>query len=218
MWKRIPKEVATQPLTGVYSDWKPILSVEGYHQCVYCFVNETYFGGVRNFHVEHYKPKTKFIPLTNVYSNLFYACSICNTFKSDDWPNEPDMDYDKAFYPNPSIVNYSDIFEIEHGTHIIKGKNFTSTYLVNRLFLNRKQLVIYRKTNFVEEMYKIEIERVKKIKDFLFDRITISKSSLERGKCVDYLKKFEQLTSNLETVYKKKNSTVPYAREDIERK
>lgn len=116
MWKRIPKEVAIQPLQGIYSDWKPALSVEGYHQCVYCFVSETYFGGIRNFHVEHYRPKTKFIPLTNVYSNLFYVCSICNSFKSDDWPNEPDTDYTKPFYPDPSIVDYCELFDIEENT------------------------------------------------------------------------------------------------------
>lgn len=218
MWKRIPKEVATQPVTGSYSDWKPELSVEGYHQCVYCFINETYFGGIRNFHVEHYKPKAKFIPLTNVYSNLFYVCSICNSFKSDDWPNEPNLDFDKPFYPDPSSVDYCDIFDLEEGTHLIKGKNFTSKYLVNKLFLNRKQLVIYRKTNFVENKYKTEIERVKKIKDLLFDKITILESSIERKECVDYLKKYEELTSNLETIYRKKDSTIPYTREDIERK
>lgn len=33
-WKRIPKENSSQPSTGTYKDWKELLSVEGFHQCV----------------------------------------------------------------------------------------------------------------------------------------------------------------------------------------
>lgn len=83
--------------------------------------------------------------------------------------------------------------------------------------MNRKQLVIYRKTNFAEQKYKREIERVKKVKDILFDRITISENSTQRKEYVDYLRRFDQLINNLEAIYKKKDSTIPYMRQDIER-
>lgn len=212
MWKRIPKEVATVPTTGGYSDWKPNLSVEGFHQCVYCFVNESYFGGIRNFHVEHYRPKKKFEALTNVYSNLFYACSICNSFKSDDWPNEPNFEYNISFYPDPSIVDYSEIFEIDMVTFYVKGKNVTTEYIVNKLFLNRKQLVIYRKTNFVKDKYTLEIERSKRFKEILFKKIS-AESDIHN--CISYLRRYENILPNLETVYRKKESTIPYTREDI---
>ncbi|WP_411897486.1 HNH endonuclease [Elizabethkingia occulta] len=212
MWKRIPKEVATPPTTGGYSDWKPNLSVEGFHQCVYCFVNESYFGGIRNFHVEHYRPKKKFEALTNVYSNLFYACSICNSFKSDDWPNEPNFEYNISFYPDPSIVDYSEIFEIDMVTFYVKGKNVTTEYIVNKLFLNRKQLVIYRKTNFVKDKYTLEIERSKRFKEILFKKIS-AESDIHN--CISYLRRYENILPNLETVYRKKESTIPYTREDI---
>ena len=91
-WFRIPKESSPLPKSGkYYSDWKEDLSKEGKEQCVYCSVNINTFGGIRNFHVEHYRPKAKdkFPHLEHVYSNLFFACSICNGFKSDDWKNEP---------------------------------------------------------------------------------------------------------------------------------
>lgn len=72
-WKRIPKENSSQPSTGTYKDWKELLSVEGFHQCVYCSISEAEFGGIRNFHVEHYKPKSlpAFASLVNTYTNLF---------------------------------------------------------------------------------------------------------------------------------------------------
>ncbi|UKB79560.1 HNH endonuclease [Chryseobacterium sp. MEBOG07] len=201
MWKRIPKEVSTCPTEGIYSDWKPNLSVEGYHQCVYCFVSETYFGGIRNFHVEHYRPKKKFEELTNDYKNLFYACSICNSFKSEDWPNEPNAEYDIAFYPNPSVIDYSEIFEIDANSFDITGNNFTSRYLVNRLFLNRRQLIVYRKSNFVEEKYRTEIERAGQIKELLFRKIEQQKNPTQ---CVGYLRKFEEILNRLQSVYRKK--------------
>ncbi len=214
MWKRIPKEVSIAPNSGMYSDWKPDLSVEGYHQCVYCFIGEPHFGGIRNFHVEHYRPKKKFVDLTNDYKNLFYACSICNTFKSEDWPNEPNTDYDIAFYPNPSLVDYGEIFQINTTTFYVEGKNFTAKYLVNKLFLNRRQLVVYRKVNFADNKYKLEIERVKKIKETLFQKISATDNIQE---CVDYLRKYELILNNLEETYRKKDSTMPYTRADITR-
>lgn len=214
MWKRIPKETSIAPLSGTYSDWKPNLSVEGYHQCVYCFIGEPHFGGIRNFHVEHFRPKKKFEELTNDYKNLFYACSICNTFKSEDWPNEPNNTYDIAFYPDPSLVDYGEIFQINSDTFYVEGKNFTAKYLVNKLFLNRRQLVVYRKVNFADDKYKIEFERVKKLKESLFKKISATDSIQE---CVNFLRKYESILNNLEEVYRKKNSTMPYTRTDISR-
>jgi hypothetical protein len=70
-WRRIPKEKYQAPQKGTYSDWKPQLAKEGFQQCVYCAVGEPAFGGFRNFHVEHYRPKKKFAQLENDYANLF---------------------------------------------------------------------------------------------------------------------------------------------------
>ncbi len=103
-WKRVPKENCKQPTTGTYSDWKEILAEEGFHQCVYCAIPEPRFGGIRNFHVEHYRPKSlkRFQKLTNDIRNLYFACAICNTFKGDDWPAEPDAQFHSHCFPDPS--------------------------------------------------------------------------------------------------------------------
>ena len=60
-----PKEKTQQPTKGKYSDWKEILAEEGFNQCVYCAIPDACFGGIRNFHVEHYRPKSKFKKLEN---------------------------------------------------------------------------------------------------------------------------------------------------------
>ncbi|MBA4252155.1 MAG: HNH endonuclease [Legionella sp.] len=146
-WKRVPKNSSYQPASGVYSDWKELLSIEAEHLCVYCSIHESSMGGVRNFHVEHFRPKSKFENLVNIFSNLFYACPICNVFKSNDWPHEPDGDnYLRVIcYPDPSIVNYADIFEVNLNTGLIEGKYTSAKYIQNKLYLNRPQLIIDRK-------------------------------------------------------------------------
>src|SRR5690606_2049579 len=105
-----------------YSDWKPELAREGFHQCVYCTISDASFGGIRNFHVEHYKPKglAQFAHLENDFSNLFYACAICNTFKSDDW-TDPVDDYSVGCYPDPSKKSYAELFNVDYSSAVVDG-------------------------------------------------------------------------------------------------
>ncbi|MBI1765278.1 MAG: hypothetical protein HYR56_28015 [Acidobacteria bacterium] len=150
-WKRISKENTQQPASGTYNDWKEFLANEGFNQCVYCAIHEAAFGGQRNFHVEHYRPKSKFASLVNDIFNLYYACAICNVFKSDDWPSEPCADHSLIFYPNPSEVDYDTLFDIDLNTGLVSGKFVVSRYLVEQLHLNRDQLVLERRTFFIYE-------------------------------------------------------------------
>ncbi len=143
-WRRIPKEKCVQPHTGTYRDWKEILAIEGFFQCVYCAIHESCFGGTRNFHVEHYRPKSKFKKLENNIRNLFYACPVCNTFKGDDWPGEPNKDFASPSYPNPSEVDYCEIFEVFE-TGELNPRNVAAAYMAEKINLNRPQLVIERR-------------------------------------------------------------------------
>ena len=152
-WKKIDKTGTVQPTTGKYVDWKQIIADEGQHQCVYCAIHDATFGGVRNFHVEHYRPKSnpQFAALINDIANLFYACPICNTFKSNDWPSEPLDDHSTDAYPNPATVDYCDLFDVDDAGGIIQGKYRAARYLVERLYLNRPQLIMERRLNAVLE-------------------------------------------------------------------
>jgi hypothetical protein len=163
-WFRIPKELSTQPKVGNYRDWKEELSIEGKNQCVYCSINTNSFGGIRNFHVEHYRPKSKdkFPELTDKFYNLFFACSICNGFKSDDWPNEPSKKLDNESYPDPSKIDYSNIL-YWNKQFLIESEHFTGRYIVQKLFLNRPQLVLERKSYYLHEELRIESEKLKNV-------------------------------------------------------
>jgi hypothetical protein len=144
-WKRIPKENAEQPAAGGYRNWKQQIANEGFNQCVYCAIHEASFGGIRNFNVEHYKPKSKYGDLVDDIQNLYYACPICNTFKSNDWPADPAADFSNLSYPDPSKVDYSEIMEFDQETGLVKGKYVAGVYIITKLNLNRGQLVLERK-------------------------------------------------------------------------
>lgn len=142
-WFRVDKDGTPQP-NGAYKQWKDIVRQECKYQCVYCAINEGSFGGVRNFHLDHYRPKNLFVALENVIANIFYACSICNSFKGADWPGEPMLDFSNYCYPDPSKVDYSTIL-IEGDCGVVKSELVSGKYMVERLYINRPQMVMLRR-------------------------------------------------------------------------
>jgi hypothetical protein len=56
--------------------------------------------GIGAFSVEHYKPKGRFPKNACDYSNLFYSCSQCNSFKGEFWPKPSDRALGSVI-PNP---------------------------------------------------------------------------------------------------------------------
>lgn len=145
MWFRIPKEAVTEPIVGTHRDWKEQLAEEGRHQCVYCAIAEAAFGGFRNFHVEHYRPKSIFPDLIDEYANVFYCCAICNSFKGGDWPGEPQEDGSAPAYYDPSQVDLSDVFEVAPDSLRVSAHSVAGEYMLERLYLNRPQLVLERR-------------------------------------------------------------------------
>jgi hypothetical protein len=143
-WFQIDKRGAVQPQQGPYRVWKPQIRREGRYQCVYCAIKEQQFGGLRNFHVEHYRPRKHFPQLTEDIVNLFYACGICNSFKGGSWPSEPDADHSVAAFPCPADVDYSDILNIEDDYTLVSSVR-AGCFLIERLYLNRPQLIYTRR-------------------------------------------------------------------------
>lgn len=142
-WPRILKPTPL-PKGKQYRKWKEALAAESNHQCVYCAIPENRFGGSWNFHVEHFRPKSRFGTLTHNYGNLYYACAICNVHKGDRWPGEPTRNLDSKTFIEPSIHDYNDNFKVNSLCHV-KGENTAACYTVERVFLNRPQLINERR-------------------------------------------------------------------------
>ena len=78
------------PTGDNWSQHKQDLKEDFHHHCGYCGS----YDGFRHtyFEVDHFIPKTFFLPLGNIsatqYSNLVYSCKFCNNFKSSKWPSQ----------------------------------------------------------------------------------------------------------------------------------
>ncbi|MFB9080228.1 HNH endonuclease [Flavobacterium procerum] len=201
-WKIIVKSPENLLTERLYQECKEDLSREAEHRCIYCCIHESRFGGIRNFHVEHYKPKSKYDKLKNTYSNLFYSCSICNCFKGNDWPNDPDDVYEKPFYPDPLIVNYSDYMMVDYETGFVEGLRKTTKYVVEKLYLNRPQLVNERKFFGLMEKMRLNYQLLENIE------LRMSNASQEERirvmdlfiKATSAMREISQLQIKLQTV------------------
>jgi hypothetical protein len=211
-WKKINKDKSIQPRTGKYGDWKEILKKEGYDQCVYCSIHDSRLGGPRNFTVEHYKPKSKFSSLENDIKNLYYACCICNSFKGDDWPNNEDSSFDIIGYPNPSKIDYSELFEKITENCKVKGKYAISKYIIIKLYLNRPQLLMDRRLN----MLKI---KEKKVNEKLMSQMNQLKILAQNGNsaAINFLVEIVIMINNVKTTIQNTYNTTPYTLTDIKR-
>lgn len=85
------------PDPGPFADhrsYKVHLQREFRRKCVYCRIADG-FKGYEGFGVDHYLPRSKFPGLVVAWSNLFYACNVCNAWKGES------VSLPERFLPNP---------------------------------------------------------------------------------------------------------------------
>jgi uncharacterized protein (TIGR02646 family) len=128
------------------------------HRCAYCDDPDTYGGGYRAYHVEHFAPKEKFPTLRFNYDNLLYSCPWCNRAKWDIWPSDdPEInivgeegfvdpcteEYDKHFErrPDGSIEGITPLGKYMHRTLQLYLKRHAIVHNVERLRRKREELV-----------------------------------------------------------------------------
>ncbi len=211
-WTRIDKAHSLKPQRGTYQDWKPQLAREGNDRCVYCAIHDAELGGQRNFHVEHYKPKSKpeFAHLTNHYDNLFYACALCNTFKSDSWFSATDGDWSVIHYPNPSLYNYGDFFEISEDVFTLIGNNLVGTFLIQRLHLNRFQLIHFRRYEYSLDKSNEILEATSEVREELEPLIKNGEDTAFK-----HYQKITKLREEILFLYKEKLGRTFYAPDEL---
>jgi hypothetical protein len=188
---------------------KEFLRQEGGLRCVYCAIHENALGGVQGFHVEHYKPKKRFPALINTLSNLFYSCPICNRFKSSDWPAEPKKKFGNSSYPNPSQIDYSILFEVDDKSGSVKGRFVASRYIVERLYLNRPQLILERRQYSMDEELDLLNQRNKELIEKL--------KAKNDKKSLAYLAKLADFSTKLNTLFLALKKIPSYEISDVSR-
>jgi 5-methylcytosine-specific restriction endonuclease McrA len=207
LWRKVSKIGVRKPKKGnTYRDWKPHLAKEGHHQCVYCAIHESRFGGQRNFHVEHFRPKSRFEKLENNYQNLFYACAICNSFKGDDWPGEPARNHAKLAYPEISTIELTRWINVDWLSGFADGRVTSTRYLVERVYLNRPQLLLERRATHLRH----------KFRDFKVFATRATRQLIKEGN-VPLLGELAVALANVATAFDTFSTVIPYAPHDVTR-
>jgi hypothetical protein len=101
--KTAPRRSYTGMELPNYRDYKESLSKDFNERCGYTDCPHFWFGGKRNFQIDHFQPISKHPELETKYFNLVYSCSYVNRAKSNDVGNyiDPcDTDYNEHFYRN----------------------------------------------------------------------------------------------------------------------
>ncbi len=209
-WPIVDKSKSSQPKTGNYRDaaWRELIAHECSNQCVYCAIHESNFGGIRNFHIDHFRPRKLFTKLENDIKNLFYSCCICNVFKGDDWPGEPNKKMSNIAYCDPGKNNFNKIFFVSDKS-IVKSKYLSCKYMIEKLYLNRPQLIILR--SYIKAKKQIEIE-IKHLSELFFK---LNKLTDRRSR--EFIQLIYNKTRSFSNLKDRYSEERPYSAEDARR-
>ena len=123
-----------------YRDYREDLRIDFWFSCGYCSITEIESWGI-GFQIDHYCPRTTHPALIADYKNLMYSCERCNQYKGDYSPNEQGFERGLVILRPDSDDprDYMDLVDEK-----LKGKDITGEFNIEKLYLNRKQLVILR--------------------------------------------------------------------------
>ncbi len=145
-----PFRTYSGPELSDYRKYKKQLKSDFLDRCGYTNCQDIWFGGSNNFHIDHFKPHTKYSALKNSYSNLVYCCSYVNILKGDkdsDYLDPCDHDFNKLFYRN----EFGEIFPFKHS---IEANTMYSDF---KLYLKRYSTIwmleyLEKKMHLLEEL------------------------------------------------------------------
>ncbi len=134
----VQKQKPSRTCIKSYSDYRsfrPYLKNDFNQRCGYCDDPDTHYGQEIAYHIDHFKPKSKFSSLKADYHNLVYSCPYCNNAKSNEWKD---------------VDGFIDPCKDEYDTHLErdnKGKIIFKTprgeyVVINlKLYLRRHSLI-----------------------------------------------------------------------------
>lgn len=144
---RYPKARHTRRLTpgpfSNYRSYKRFLEQEFFGKCIYCLKPALLPTSDGRFVVEHYLPRKFFPELENSYSNLYYSCAECNSYKGAFYPSEEDVS-ELRFVPNP--CEHVMFEHLRYSSTTIVPKSRAGLFTIELLHLNDENFVQYRDT------------------------------------------------------------------------
>lgn len=148
------------------TDYKPHLRPLFRCRCAYCLTPDDRLGGEEGMTVDHFKPVAagRYPHLRLAWSNLYYACSICNSHYKKDHP-KPEEEAEGKCFVDPCEQDPDDHFRLVCDTNTdelcrVRPLSPFAEYTVFRLKLNyRKQLRDFWRFLHHEELRLLKRER-----------------------------------------------------------
>lgn len=177
-----PKRSYEGPELSPYQKYKSILEIDFNKKCGYTDCNQIWFGGTSSFHIDHFKPKSKFPQLSTKYSNLVYSCSYVNVSKSDDisgFLDPVDIDYNQHFFRD----ELGNIYPIDN------SPTAKYMYIKLKLYLRRYSII------FMLEKIRVKMTEIKSLIENINNPIDKEKLLMAQGELanefLDYLNYLE---------------------------
>jgi len=133
-------------------------------RCGYCGVSEVWVGC--ELEVDHFCPPRH--DGTDELDNLVYACTMCNRFKSDYWPSPDAPDSLWLLHPGQDDLT-AHLLETADGRLV--GLTPRGWFHIDRMHLNRPQLIGLRRQHRTEQSLRREIVQAQDSKIQLQERI-----------------------------------------------
>jgi hypothetical protein len=146
-----PQRTCTEIYAG-YRSFKPHLATDFKNKCGYTDCSDFWFGGMGNFHIDHFVPWKSYPGQPNLktdYSNLVYCCSYVNILKSND----------ETDYIDPCNVDFNQHFSRGiDGTILPNGNSSAANYMFKKLKLYMlRYRIIWMLDSINDRMEKLEI-------------------------------------------------------------
>jgi uncharacterized protein (TIGR02646 family) len=125
-------------------------------KCAYC---ESVIGAVAAGHIEHYRPKSRYISLTFEWDNLLLSCPKCNstTYKGNKFPKATDG----GPILNPCTENPNDhiefVYDAKLGLALAKGKTQRGETTINLFGLNSRPELIRARSQLIKKLLVLKV-------------------------------------------------------------
>lgn len=153
-----------QRISKDYRSFKTDLANDFNKRCGYTDCSDIWFGGSRTFHIDHFKPHSKYPTIKTSYSNLVYSCSYVNIAKSDiDNPNflDPcDHDYNLHFtrHGNGSISPVSPQARIMYHELKLYLLRYQIIWMLDEIYQRLKTITAINKEDPSERAKELIVE------------------------------------------------------------
>jgi uncharacterized protein (TIGR02646 family) len=132
-------------------------------RCAYCLMPDDRLGGEESMTVDHFKPERWYPRLRVSWSNLYYACSVCNSHYKKDHPT-PDEEAEGKRFVDPCLEDPDDHFRLVRDPvtgdlcRVVSVSSAPAEYAIFRLKLNRRKFL----RDFWRSLHHRELNLLKK--------------------------------------------------------